>query len=486
MNVHRKSRRIAAALAIVSTVLLAAGSGLAAPDATSGSRGLALDDAPATARHVVVFDQAGVPAGFVDLVGAEGGTVLDTFGEIGVAVVNVSGPAAGRLATALGAAVESDAVLAAPVEEELAPATAAALRAPTRLQASLASPTAAAFYSRQWNMRAIGADTAWAAGHLGSSDVTAFLLDTGIDYSNPELVGHVDLARSVSFVSSYSPEDDLVQTMFPGRHPVTDLHSHGTAVAATIVSSGNVLAGVTQRTTLVGVKVHDRFRQAPVSNYVKGILYAANEGADVIHLSIPVEFSASANPANVEAVERAVKYAHKQGAVLIAAAGNAAVDLDADPDRFRFCKPRLVICVSATAPTSAASVDGPWVDPDAIAPYTNFGRDTIDVAGPGGVGNPGAFTTVWLVCSQTTIFPGVPQTPCRNGDPIWSSVGTTFGAAATSGLAALLVSVVGHGKPDRIERAIFRSADDLGARKTDAYYGKGRIDVVGALADVGH
>jgi hypothetical protein len=465
--------------------LVAAVLALAASAGSASSRvAPAAGAQPATERHVVVFDGASVPAGFGAYVAAEGGTVLDSFDEIGVASIAVTEPAAERLELALGATVEPDAVVAAPVEDELVPAAAATLRAPSRLQASLASPTAAAFYARQWNMRAIGADTAWAGGHLGSPDVSVFLLDTGIDYSNPELLGHVDLARSVSFVSSYSPEDDLVASMFPGRHPVTDLHSHGTAVAATIVSSGNVLAGVTQHTTLVGVKVHDRFRQAPVSNYVKGILYAANEGADVMHLSIPVEFSASGNPANVEAVERAVKYAHKQGAVLIAAAGNAAVDLDADPDRFRFCKPKLVICVSATAPTSAASVNGPWVDVDAVAAYTNFGRDTIDVAGPGGAGNPGAFTTVWLVCSQTTIFTGAPQAPCRAGMPIWSSVGTTFGAAATSGLAALLVSKVGHGKPNRIERVLFQSAVDLGVRKTDAYYGKGRIDVPAALADV--
>src|SRR6266705_3363972 len=61
------------------------------------------------------------------------------------------------------------------------------------------------------------APDAWAAGFLGSRDVVVAILDTGIDYTNPDLAGLVDLDRSISFV----PED--VTRHYPGRLPFSDL-----------------------------------------------------------------------------------------------------------------------------------------------------------------------------------------------------------------------------------------------------------------------
>ena len=60
-----------------------------------------------------------------------------------------------------------------------------------------ASPTAAQFYARQWNMRAVFADQAWAAGHRGSRDVVVALLDSGLDYTLPDFAGLVDVGRSI-------------------------------------------------------------------------------------------------------------------------------------------------------------------------------------------------------------------------------------------------------------------------------------------------
>jgi len=219
--------------------------------------------------------------------------------------------------------------------------------------------------------------------------------------------------------------------------------------------------------------------------YLDGIIYAADHGADVIHLSIPLEFSKDSFPGIVAAVDSVASYAHRKGAVLVAAAGNDSADLDHDGTRFKFCNAVHVICVAATGPTSAAGLDGPWVNVDAVASYTAFGRSTIDVAGPGGTVavvagtkmTPDSTIKVWLVCSGTTLFPGAPQKPCRDGKKIWSSTGTSFGAAVTSGLAALLVSRMGSGHPDQIKAAIEQSADDLGQPGTDPYYGRGRINV---------
>ena len=442
-------------------------------------------------KHVVVFTGADAPADFAARVSARGGTVETVLDGVGVAVVSgLTHAAAGDLASTQDInAVEPDITIGSDSPEEPAGADAAEAEAAdassVALTESHASPAGARYYARQWNLRAIKANAAWDAGYLGSSDVTVFILDTGIDYLQPDLVGRVDLSRSVSLVPS---EDALVASKFPGRHPITDLHSHGTAVAALIASNADSLAGVTQQTTLVGVKVHDRTRTGPVDNYIRGIKYAADHGADVIHLSIPfIDFKKDSLPGLIAAINRALNYAHRKGAVLVAAAGNMSSDLDHDQDRWRFCNGVHVICVSATAPTAAAGVNGPWENVDAVAPTTNFGRSAISVAGPGGAGPGGGAapnTAVWVTCSTAGLVTTGNPRPCSQGALRWQSSGNTFGAAVTSGLAALLISTMVKGQPDQIRAAIEKSADDLGEPGTDPYYGKGRINVaraVGAL-----
>jgi serine protease len=367
------------------------------------------------------------------------------------------------------------------------PASATAVRAS-------GSPTDAAEYARQWNLRAIHADAAWDAGELGSPVVVVAVLDTGIDTQHPDLEGLVDLERSRSFLSrsiDCPPEDPGVPSLTEedqtaedrGLPLVTDFHSHGTAVSGLVSSNAVVLAGVTQRTTLFGVKVHDRFRHNCLTVYLDAVRYAARAGADVIHMSFPLEFSNAEFPGAAGRIDQAMEYAHRKGAVLVAAAGNAAQDLDANPDRVRFCKAMHVICVSATGPATAEDVSAPaW---DAHADYTNFGSP-IDVAGPGGTGTfPTQVVPVWLACSRVTLVTTGAPAQCRS-EPrlIWASTGTSFGAAATSGLLALLVDLIGKNRPDEVVAALRASADsaeDLGYAGLEAYYGDGRINVGNAV-----
>jgi Subtilase family len=103
----------------------------------------------------------------------------------------------------------------------------------------------------------------------------------------------------------------------------------------------------------------------------------------------------------------------------------------------------------------------------------------IDVAGPGGTGIfPNQIVPVWLTCSQVNlVMTGAPGA-CRNAPrEIWPSMGTSFAAAATSGLAALLVRLTGSRDPPHTEQLIEDSADDLGDPGVDEYYGEGRINV---------
>jgi len=423
---------------------------------------------PATGRHIVVARaSSGVPDDLARRVAAVGGSVESAHPSIGIAVVagmNEAGAASLATTPDVGAVLEDieiDAATPAGLDEPVAGSDVSA-HSPT-------NPGAAAFFPRQWNLRAIGAERAWAAGRLGSADVTVAIVDGGIDYTHADLVGRVDLKRSKSFVPS---DDALVAAQFPGRDPVTDLRYHGTHVAAIASSNAIAAAGVTSKVTLMGVKVLNRNGTGPLSGILAGLLHAVDNGADVVNLSLGTTFQKGKNGQVVALLNRAVTYAHRQGATVVVSAGNDAADLDHDGNAFKiFCSSPTVICVAATGPTGSASVNGPFVGVDTPAPYTNFGRSAISVAAPGGSQRP-----VWAACSRTSLV----QPICRTGTFVIGVTGTSQAAAHTTGLAALLVEQVGR-DPNRVRNVLQQSAEDLGQQGTDPYYGKGRISVARAL-----
>jgi len=333
------------------------------------------------------------------------------------------------------------------------------------------SPENAAVYPWQWHLRAIGADKAWAAGRLGSPDVTVAVIDTGVSYEHPDLAGRVDLSRSVSFV----PSDDAdVAAIFPGRHPVTDLFFHGTHVAATITSNAQIAAGVTSNVTIMGVKVLSRWGEGTFSGVLDGVLWAADHGADVANLSIGDTLPKTSNGRYVAMIQQAFTYANRKGTLVIVAAGNESRDLDHDQSGFNmYCNAANVVCVSATGPSVADGIAGPWTGVDDFAWYSNYGRSAISVAAPGGT----VAARVWAACSKTSLL--VPF--CQTSDEVLGIGGTSMAAPHVAGLAALIVEDVGHGKPAQVKTRLQRSADDLGPRGLDPYFGHGRISVPNAL-----
>lgn len=446
-----------------------------APTEHPGRDALAASVAPAgyAGRYIVVFAAERVPADFSERVLTLGGSVEATLDPIGVATVTgFTEAAAVALAGDKGVAyVEPDVMMTLPDDageaagetgsEALAPADATAL------------PTSAQFYARQWNMRAVFADRAWDAGHLGSRDVVVAILDTGIDYLHPDLEGLVDLERSKSFVPEQPP------ARYAGRLPISDFHQHGTFVASIVASNAKFVAGVNRYVTLLAVKIADSTNRSSAGRMLSGIMYAADQAADVINLSGGIQRDKSLNPGIVAAFERAVSYAFRKGALLVALPFNDAADLDHNGDLVRMpCETATTVCASATAPTAAAGVNGPWENVDAFAPYSGFGRSAVDVAAPGGAGAPNR--NVWLSCTTTpTQTTGRPD--CRAGRPIADSRGTSFATPHVAGLAALLVAQLGHGNPALIRARILQSADDLGEPGLDPFYGHGRINIARAL-----
>lgn len=418
-------------------------------------------------KHIVSFTTS--PLEFTTGIYEIGGTV-EVVNEDGFAVVSgLTDEAAATLASKQGISEvlpdqRVDVRLITPTELEI-------MVGPSEDELSPTVPSTAFFFPRQWHLRAIGAHNAWAAGRLGAADVRVAVLDTGISYTHADLQGRVDLASSASFIPS---DDAIVAAQFPGFHPVTDLRYHGTHVAATISSNALAAAGVTSRTTLVGVKVLAYTGSGPLSAILSGVYHAADQNVDIINMSLGGGFSKAGNGVFLGMINKAFNYAYRKGALVVVAAGNETHDLDHDGNLMKtFCAAPNVVCVSATGPTSSSGTNGPWNNVDALAGYSNYGRSQISVAAPGGTG--AGF--VWEACSRTSIVLPI----CQTGTFVLGASGTSMASPHAAGLAALIVAEIGHGKPAQVRARLLQTADDLGHPGVDPAYGHGRINVPKAL-----
>lgn len=437
---------------------------------------------PATGQYLVLLRGGGAHADFESRVAAAGGTVRVRHAGAGIAVV--SGLTELRAASLKKSRDVADVQPDVRVQLDTRSRVAAALTG-LPVARSQASPATALGFGFQWNMTAMGAPAAWAAGRLGSPDVTVAILDSGIDYEAFDLAGLVDLSRSKSFVAG---DDTTFLPLFPGKNAIADFNGHGTNVATIVSSKALVFAGVTSRTTLIGVKVIGANGSGSLGGILAGILWAADHGADVANLSLGALVDRQHGGGSLAGVVNPVlAYAQRKGMLLVVSAGNESLDLDHDgPLLNEFCDAPLVMCVSAVGPLTATG------SPDVPAFYTDFGRSAISVAAYGG--NAQADSTdwpwgrdniswVWSLCSRTLLVvdsTGV-KTPCAGGLRLLAAIGTSQAAPHVTGLAAQLVAQLGHGNAALIKARIEQTAADLGQRGVDPFYGKGRIDLRRAL-----
>jgi hypothetical protein len=462
-----------------------------------------------SARHIALVNGNEGAEAFAVRVAALGGSVTSFHEGSGFAVVTgLTGAAATQLASSgVDVQADFDVSIDMPIAAAESDVSAVADEA-----TSQANPATAARYSWQWNMKLIGAQTAWAAGKLGSGGVTVAILDSGIDYDSPDLNGLVDLSRSKSFMTAFVgladnpvtpvqdgspiiPSDNaIISATFPTRHQIADLNGHGTNVATQVSSKAIVHAGVSSKTTLIGVKVLGANGYGSFSGIMNGVLWAADNAADVANMSLGGGFGRSHDGRTIGTINRVFNYARQKDMIIVVAAGNSAIDLQHNGGAYAtYCDAPHVICVSAVGPR----LGGATQDQDEPSYYTNFGQNSVDVAGPGGNADAkNNFTVsawpwgndiaswVWSYCSKQRIaISRVGTSPngvyiptaCAAGNRVTGSIGTSQAAPHVAGLAALLIAE-GVTNPAAVKLRIQQTAVPI-----DPAYGRGRIDVKAAL-----
>jgi thermitase len=171
-----------------------------------------------------------------------------------------------------------------------------------------------------------------------TKEILVAVLDTGIDQQHEDLAGKV--AESVNFTDTKTASDRL---------------GHGTHVAGIIAATVNNeigIAGAAPNARLLNVKIADDKGMVWASATAKGIIWAVDNGAKIINMSLAI-------PAATPALEEAVDYAWSKGVVVIAAAGNTGTSVPTYPASCSH-----VIAVAATDINGALwdrSNHGDWV-----------------------------------------------------------------------------------------------------------------------------
>ncbi|MEV5840106.1 type VII secretion-associated serine protease mycosin [Nocardia sp. NPDC052112] len=304
--------------------------------------------------------------------------------------------------------------------------------------------------------------------------VTVAVIDTGVTPSSrlPGLAGGGDYVAA-------------------GGDGLSDCDAHGTLVAGIIGAAtdpADAFSGVAPDARIISIRyrsgafiLDNPGKDSPDQTVLdlralsRAIVHAANSGAGVITVSLPICVKVGA-PIDQSILSAAIGYAvHVRGALIVAGAGNTTAmgceqnpDIDVtrpgDPRNWRDVKTVSapgwfgsdVLTVGYTTATGAVMADsltGPWVS--VAAPGT-----AIESLGPGsdslinGVGEPGKLVPVG---------------------------GTSFAAAYVSGVAALLRSRFPNETPAEVMARLTASAH-APARGLDNSVGAGMIDPLAALS----
>ncbi|WP_184577215.1 type VII secretion-associated serine protease mycosin [Streptomyces zagrosensis] len=291
--------------------------------------------------------------------------------------------------------------------------------------------------SQEWALDAIHAPDAWRT--TKGEGVTVAVLDTGVDAEHPDLKGQVLQGKDMIGFGADRGDPSWAR--------------HGTAMAGIIAGRGHGLegddgvVGVAPKVKILPVRVileegdpaRKKARSARGAALAEGIRWAADHGADVINLSLGDD-SESAHPERRE--DAAVQYALRQGAVVVASAGNGGEEGD--------------------------RVSYPAAYPGVIA-VTAVNR----------YGSRAAFSTRrWYA---TICAPGVDVVIADPNRRYYQGWGTSAASAFVSGAAALVKSVHPDLSPVQVKRLLAETAQDRPEGGRNDEIGAGMVDPAAAI-----
>jgi subtilisin family serine protease/chitodextrinase len=337
-----------------------------------------------------------------------------------------------------------------------------------------------------WGLHKIDAETAWSQSQ--GANVMVAVIDSGVYFDHPDIANNVwtdsgeegtdglgqdKRSNGVDddgngYVDDWRGWDFIADDNDPG-----DAFGHGTHVAGTIAAVGDNglgIIGVAPAATIMAVRVIDAYNHGTLDQVANGIIYAADQGARILNLSLGAQLDAM--PLTLR---DAVAYAHDvKGALVVAAAGNDTQDVGGETQGFFPAALRDVVAVSATDSN------------DQLASFSNFGAQ-IDISAPGG-GDDDPGGTIYDPHRSVLSLLSVPVSSqmTGSGNLIVSSeyvrqAGTSMAAPHASGVAALALALHPTFTNEQLRQVLRAGSDDIAPAGFDPQTGYGRLNAAKAL-----
>jgi len=297
----------------------------------------------------------------------------------------------------------------------------------------------------------------WEKTDFPTNEVVVAVIDTGVDYYHEELVNQMwintnEIPRNgIDDDHNGFIDDYYGYNFFDDNYNPMDDNGHGTHCAGTIgaeTANGIGIAGIFPYVKIMAVKFLDYRGSGLTSDGVKGIKYAADNGAKVINNSW-------GSGGRLQSLNDAINYANEKGCAVISAAGNNSSSDKIFPAAYDFS-----MAVAATT------------SKDKIADFSNYGT-WISVSAPG--------KNILSLRAENTDMYGLIGQPVVHiiNTNLYLADGTSMAAPHVAGAAALLASANPGYKGWIYGRVIAAAADNIDAENPDyvGVMGSGRINV---------